>query len=155
MQTCYRRRQFYGIGKHADKEERLIVEWSTGNRTLNGERFDGKFRDGDVLLKIRYEEAEIYKLGNPQALCTPALIDAAIAEHLERFPSAIFATEIQGDNITLISDRPADETENGDSQTTSVSEPALLVTAEPAPETPESKLVADEVGAQVRRTTQT
>jgi hypothetical protein len=116
MKSCFRRRAFYGIGKHVDKEERLITCWPDGSLWLGGERFDGKFRENDVLLKIIYTEVEIRKLGNAGALVTRDLIDEARAEYLQNFPDAKIAegeapaleevSQDFGNNIPEVSDAP-------------------------------------------------
>jgi hypothetical protein len=88
MQGCFRRRKFYGVGRrHADKEERLVTQFADGTFWLDGQPFDGKFRESDVLLRIVYQETDVRKLGNPSALITPDLLNEAYAEDRERFPA--------------------------------------------------------------------
>ncbi len=139
MTSCFRARRFYGIGKHATEQERLIVEWSDGTLTLKGSPFTGQFRDGDVLMKIVYEEAKIQELGNPAALCTPALIAEATREFLALFPDAKIAESeapAVEEEIKVVADdfetvpREVGDRENKGSPTTINSEPP---TPEPTP----------------------
>jgi hypothetical protein len=97
MQNCFRRARFYNVGKPKGSFERLIVVWPNGEMALGSDSFTGKFRDGDVLLRVTYEEVAIRKLGNPAALITEALIDEANAEHRERFPESRFFWEKESD----------------------------------------------------------
>ena len=95
MHTCYRRRKFYGIGqRHSDVEERIIVERPDGSFWLGCERFNGKFRENDVLLTISYVTTPLHEIGNPKALISPAMIDEAEQEHRQRFPEAKIAAAI-------------------------------------------------------------
>lgn len=102
MTSCFRRRKFYGVGqRHADKEQRLIVELN-GHFSLNGEAFDGRsFRDTDVLLRVTYVETDLRKCGNPEALIA-GVIDEAYDEHRTRFPAAVIASEVETPTVEKI-----------------------------------------------------
>lgn len=109
MKNCYRARRFYGIGKPKSSAfERLIVVWPDGERTLGSDSFTGTFRDGDIVLRVVYQEAKIQELGNPAALCTPALVAEATREFLALFPDATIATEEVSESIVASDDISSD-----------------------------------------------